>query len=263
MPDRIAVIDAFTDAPFGGNPAVVCLLDGERDAAWMQALAREMNQPAAAFVARADEGFGLRWFATTAELALCGHGTLAAAHLLWEVGAVAGDAAVRFRTGAGPLTCRREGAWVAMDFPAEPPRPADAPPGLVEALGVAPRALARNRLDYLVELADAAAVRALRPDLARLATIPTRGVIVTAPADLPGYDCVSRFFAPAVAIDEDQLTGSAHCALGPYWGARRGTAEIVGYQASSRGGTVRVRLRGERVELLGRAATVLRGTLAG
>lgn len=262
MPDRIALVDAFADAPFAGNPAAVCLLAGPREVGWMQALARELNQPATAFVAEEGDGFALRWFAPTVELALCGHGTLAAAHLLWDEGRVAPGEPVRFTTGAGALVCRHEAGWVAMDFPAEVAEPVAEPPAdLLRALGVAPRAVGRNRLDYLVELADADAVRAARPDFALLRTIPTRGAIVTAPADDGAHDFVSRFFAPSAGLPEDAVTGSAHCALGPHWAARLGRDDLLGRQLSARGGTVRVRPRGARVALLGRATTVLRGEL--
>ncbi len=261
MSDLIAIVDAFSTTPFGGNPAAVCLLAQPRDDAWLRSVARELNMPATAFVSGGDGAYDLRWFTATTELALCGHGTLASAHLLWEEGRVAPDATLRFRTGAGVLTCRREDGWIAMDFPAEPPRPVAAPPDLLRALGVEARVVAQNRLDYLVEVADADAVRALNPDLDLLRTVPTRGVIVTAPSDRADAAFISRFFAPSVAIAEDAVTGSAHCALGPYWAARLGKSDLVGYQASARGGFVRVRVHGDRVDLLGRGLTVLRGAL--
>lgn len=262
MTDRIAIVDAFADAPFSGNPAAVCLLAQPRDAAWMQAFARETNLPATAFVSAGDAGYDLRWFSPTTELAICGHGTFASAHILLTEGHAAPDAPVRFSTGAGTLTCRREGDWLVMDFPAEPPQPVAAVPvELLQALGVKPRVVARNRLDYLVELDSADAVRAVAPDFALLRTVQTRGVIVTARSDSDDYDFISRFFAPSAGVGEDAVTGSAHCALGPYWGARLGKGELVGYQASARGGTVRVRLNGDRVDLLGRGITIMRGTL--
>lgn len=265
MQDVIALVDAFADVPFAGNPAVVCLLAQPRDAAWMQSLARETNAPATAFVVAGDGGEGgydLRWFSPTTELALCGHGTFASAHILFAEGRAAPDQALHFRTGVGTLTCRREGDLIAMDFPAEPPQPVAAVPvELLQALGVQPRAVARNRFDYLVELESAAAVRAVDPDFALLKTVQTRGVIVTAPAGTDDYDFISRFFAPSAGVGEDSVTGSAHCALGPYWGARLGKDDLVGYQASARGGIVRVRLRDDRVDLLGRGLTIMRGIL--
>jgi PhzF family phenazine biosynthesis protein len=257
----VVLIDAFADAPFGGNSAAVCLLDGPADAAWMQRVAAELRQPATAFVWPAADGFGLRWFVAAAELTLCGHGTLAAAHALWEAGHLPRNAPARFETVSGVLIARREGELIVLDFPAEPVRPAEAPPHLIEALGVAPRAVLRGSLDYLVELGSEQAVRAVSPDVDRLRQVETRGVIVTAPAQTAGYDCVSRFFAPRFGLDEDAVTGSAHCAVGPYWGERLGRTTLRAYQASARGGALVVRLDGARVALGGRAVTVLRGAL--
>ena len=228
----------------------------------MQAVAGELQQAATAFVYEQGEGFGLRWFVPGRELQLCGHGTLAAAHALWEAGQLWPDAPARFQTVSGALTARRDGDLIALDFPAEPVEQIPAPPGgLAEALGVGARSVARGRLDYLVEVASEAEVRAVRPDFARLKQIDARGIIVTAPSATSGFDIVSRFFAPSVGIDEDAVTGSAHCLLGPYWAAKLGRETLVGYQASARGGTVRVRVNGARVELGGRALTVLKGSL--
>jgi PhzF family phenazine biosynthesis protein len=271
------LVDAFAEAPFGGNSAAVCLLDSPADPAWMQAVAAEVRQPATAFVWPVGDGFGLRWFVAASELTLCGHGTLAAAHVLWESGRLPLDMPARFQTVGGALAARRDGNLIVLDFPAEPVRPVAPPPHLVEALGIEPRAVSRGRLDYLVELASEEDVRAVRPDFARLRQVETRGVIVTAlAAPGPGapaydgapahdvvsaYDVVSRFFAPSVGLDEDAVTGSAHCAIGPYWGERLGRTTLVAYQASERGGTLTVRLDGSRVELGGPAVTVMRGSL--
>jgi PhzF family phenazine biosynthesis protein len=255
------VVDAFADAPFGGNSAAVCLLPGPADATWMQALAAELRQPATAFVWPVGNGYGLRWFVAAAELRLCGHGTLATAHVLWESGALSLDAPACFETMSGPLAACRDGDLIALDFPAEQMRPVEPPPDLLEALHVEPRAVLRGSMDYLVELGSDAEVRALSPDVRRLRLVETRGVIVTAPAQTDAYDCVSRFFAPSVGLDEDAVTGSAHCAIGPYWGERLGKTTLRAYQASARGGALQVRLDGSRVELAGRAVTVLRGSL--
>jgi PhzF family phenazine biosynthesis protein len=262
-PLPLYVVDAFADRPFTGNAAAVCLLDGPADAAWMQAVAGEMQQAATAFVYEQGEGFGLRWFVPVTELKLCGHGTLAAAHALWEAGQLWPDAPARFHTVSGTLSARRDGDLIALDFPAEPVEQLTAPPaGLAEALGVEARSVARGRLDYLVEVASEAEVRAVRPDFAWLRQIEARGIIVTAAADSgTAHDIVSRFFAPSVGIDEDAVTGSAHCLLGPYWQPKLGRETLVGYQASTRGGTVRVRVTGARVELGGKALTVLNGSL--
>jgi PhzF family phenazine biosynthesis protein len=254
-------VDAFTDRPFTGNPAAVCLLSGPRDDGWMQAVAAEMNLSETAFLHPQADGFSLRWFTPAVEVDLCGHATLAGAHVLWETGQLQPDSPARFFTRSGLLTARREGDRIELDFPAEPEDPVPAPLGLVEALGVTPKYVGKNRFDYLLEVADEESVRRLKPDGRLLATVAARRVIVTSRATSPEYDFVSRFFAPAAGIDEDPVTGSAHCCLGPYWGARLGKGDLVGYQASARGGEVRVRLAGPRIHLGGQAVTVLRGEL--
>jgi len=261
MPVPVLRVDAFADRPFGGNPAAVCFLEAPRDDGWMQQVAAEMNAGATAFIEKQDGEYRLRWFSVAAELELCGHGTLASAHALWETGRLAAGEAARFHTRAGLLTCRRRDDWIEMDFPAEPAAAAEPPAALLDAMGARPRWVGRNRMDFLVELADEAAVRALAPDLARLRTVEARGLIVTARADDGAADFVSRFFAPRVGIDEDPATGSAHCALGPFWGERLDKGGLVGRQVSRRGGLVRVALEGDRVRLAGQAVTVLRGQL--
>jgi PhzF family phenazine biosynthesis protein len=257
---RIFQVDAFTARPFAGNPAAVCLLEQPAGASWMQALAAEMNLSETAFLhPRPDGAFDLRWFTPVVEVDLCGHATLASAHVLWETGALAGDAVARFHTRSGVLSAVRQDDWIEMDFPATPAEPVAAPPDLLEALGVDAVAAGRTRFDYLVEVASEAAVRALQPDFVRLAQAPARGVMVTARA--AEYDFVSRFFAPASGIAEDPVTGSAHCCLGPYWAARLGRTRFIAFQASRRGGIVRVALNGDRVLLGGQAVTVFRGEL--
>ncbi len=258
---RISQIDAFTDTPYAGNPAAVCLLPGARDDAWMQAVARELNLAETAFLLPRGDGFSLRWFTPTVEVDLCGHATLASAHLLWEDGHLDRGVPARFHTRSGLLTAARDGDWIVLDFPATPAAPCEPPPELLQALGARALAVGRTRFDYLVELESETALRALRPDLAALARLSGRGVIVTSPSERPEFDFVSRFFAPAAGVPEDPVTGSAHCALGPYWASRLGKDSLVGYQASARGGVVRVRTAGERVLLGGRAVTVLRGEL--
>ncbi len=261
MGTRIFHVDSFADRPFTGNPAAVCLFPGTTDDAWMHDVAQEMNLAATAFVEQDAEGFALRWFSSKVELSLCGHGTLAAAHILWEGGHAAGDQPIRFQTLAGTVLARRDRDWIHLDFPAEPADETVPPPALVRALSVEPVYVGANRLDHLVVVDAEKTVRALRPDLALLATVPTRGVIVTALSTSSEYSFVSRYFAPAAGIDEDQVTGSAHCCLGPFWGKRLALTEMLAYQASPRGGVVRVRLAGERVHLGGRAVTILRGEL--
>jgi PhzF family phenazine biosynthesis protein len=258
---RITQVDAFTDTPFAGNPAVVCLLPAPRDEGWMQKVAREMNLSETAFLVPQADGYALRWFTPAVEVVLCGHATLASAHVLWEDGHLPAGRQARFHTKSGLLTGDRAGEWIELDFPAKREEPAPAPAGLAEALGAAPKYIGRNQFDYLVEVDGEATVRGLKPDHGALGALPVHGVIVTARADSPGYDFVSRFFAPGSGVAEDPVTGSAHCALGPFWQSRLGKRELVAYQASPRGGVVRVRVAGERVMLGGKAVTVLRGEL--
>ena len=255
-------IDAFTDAPFGGNPAAVCLLDGfEATDAWMQNVAAEMNLSETAFLRRNDGDWSLRWFTPTIEVALCGHATLASAHALLEEGLLRRGDTARFHTNSGVLSATSTGDFIEMNFPAKAAAPSAPAEGLIEALGMHPLHVGRNEFDYLVELASEDDVRSIRPDHTMLRRIPVRGVIVTSRASTPRFDFVSRFFAPGSGIDEDPVTGSAHCALGPYWAPRLGKQQLIGYQASPRGGVVRVTMTGDRVLLAGRAVTVFRGEL--
>jgi len=258
---RITQVDAFTDTPFAGNPAAVCLLQAPRDEGWMLSVAREMNLSETAFLVRTADGYDLRWFTPSVEVALCGHATLASAHVLWEDGHLPSARQARFHTKSGLLTGDRAGEWIELDFPAKREERAPAPAGLAEALGVTPKYVGKNQFDYLVEVDGEVTVRRLTPNHAMLATLPVRGVIVTSRADSAGYDFVSRFFAPGSGVPEDPVTGSAHCALGPYWQSRLGKSDFVAYQASPRGGVVRVRVAGDRVKLGGQAVTVLRGEL--
>ena len=266
------VVDAFAEAPFSGNPAGVVLLERPADPRWMQLVAREMNHAETAFVhpesSRGDGSWRLRWFTPTVEEDLCGHATLATAHVLWESGRLAPAATARFLTRSGELTARRLAAGaIELDFPAEVAREEAPPAALLPALRLPapPRFIGRNRLDWLVELSEPGAeatLRALKPDLAVLATIERRGVIVTCAATRPGpIDFLSRFFAPADGVPEDPVTGSAHCALAPHWAARLGRSTLTGFQASERGGTVGVELAGARVLLRGRAITTVKGEL--
>jgi PhzF family phenazine biosynthesis protein len=262
MPQSIVQVDAFTSAPYGGNPAGVCVLAQTRDDAWMQLVAREMNLAETAFVQpRSDQDFDLRWFTPTVEVDLCGHATLASAHVLWESGQLAAARTARFHTRSGLLTATRRGDWIELDFPATPDEPVDPPAGLVESLGVSARYVGRSRFDYLIEVDDEAAVVAVRPEFGRLKDVDARGAIVTSRASSPGVDFVSRYFAPAFGIDEDPATGSTHCCLGPFWSARTGKREFVAHQLSARRGVVHVAVDGDRVRLAGQAVTVLRGEL--
>jgi PhzF family phenazine biosynthesis protein len=258
---RIIQVDAFTNQPYSGNPAAVCVLPGPRDDRWMHDVAREMNLSETAFLLRQADGFNLRWFTPAVEVDLCGHATLASAHVLWEEGHLKPNEQARFHTRSGLLTAERRGDWIELNFPATPDQPAEAPAELARALGATLTYVGKSRFDYLVEVDAEETVRSLNPDFTLLKTLPIRGLIVTSRAASPEYDFVSRFFAPGSGVDEDPVTGSAHCCLGPFWNQRLNKTEFVAYQASARGGVVRVRLSGDRVHLGGQAVTVLRGEL--
>jgi PhzF family phenazine biosynthesis protein len=258
---KIFQVDAFTDRKFAGNPAAVCLLNEPRAEQWMLDMAREMNVSATAYLRKQDDGFNLRWFTTTVELTLCGHGTLASAHVLWETGQLKETDEARFLTQSGLLTARRKSDWIELDFPAQRAEKAEAPGGLEHALGASARYVGRNALDYLIEVESEKVLRGIQPDFAALKTLGVRGVIVTSLSDSPDYDFISRFFAPGVGIDEDPVTGSAHCCLGPYWANHLKKNKLTAYQASRRGGVVHVRVDGDRVYLGGQAVTVMRGEL--
>jgi PhzF family phenazine biosynthesis protein len=254
-------VDSFTDKPFHGNPAGVCILEKPADEAWMQNVAMEMNLSETAFLYSTEDGYNLRWFTPTVEVDLCGHATLASAHILFELGTLPSGQEARFQTKSGLLTARKNSDWIEMNFPATPAKPAPAPPDLESALGVLSLWTGQSQFDYLVEVESEDEVRNLNPDFAALKEMGVRGVIVTSQSSTPGFDFVSRFFAPSAGVDEDPVTGSAHCALCPYWESKLGKSEMVGYQASRRGGIVRVRREGDRVILGGQAVTVMRGEM--
>lgn len=258
---RCLQVHAFTDRPFSGNPAAVCLLEHERDSQWMQAVATEMNLSETAFVRPLSDGFELRWFTPTVEVALCGHATLASAHALWTEGVVAGDELIRFHTESGVLTGARQADLIELDFPAMPVRSTDPSEELCRALGATASFVGQSKYDMLVLVESEQSLRALQPDFLRLREMPMRGVAVTSPSDDPRFDFVSRYFAPGAGVDEDPVTGSAHCCLGPFWSERLGKVEMTAFQASARGGIVRVRVSADRVYLGGRAVTVMRGVL--
>lgn len=267
MPQSITQVDAFTDRPFRGNPAAVCVLDKPRDESWMQAVAAEMNLAETAFLVREPENdsavFRLRWFTPVVEVDLCGHATLASAHVLWTEGHLALESPALFETRSGRLVARRREDWIELDFPATPvstEKPAD-PAACAAVLGVPVRFAGHSKFDVLAEVESEAVLLGLEPDFVRLAAMPVRGLIATARASRPGFDFVSRFFAPSVGINEDPVCGSAHCCLGPYWGDRLGKRELLAYQASRRGGVIDIRLRGDRVALAGQAVSVLKGEL--
>lgn len=261
-PVRIVTVDAFTNVPFAGNPAAVCVLAEPRPDAWLRNVAREMNLSETAFLVPRNGDFDLRWLTPAVEVDLCGHATVASAHVLWEDGHLPEGKQARFHTRSGLLTADRAGEWIELDFPVKIATAAEPPAEMLPALGVtSPVAVTRNVFDYMVEIESEQELRALQPDHSTLRKVSARGIIVTARSSSPEFDFVSRFFAPGSGIDEDPVTGSAHTALGPYWGAKLGKTEMVGYQASARGGVVRVRLNGERVILGGQAVTVMQASL--
>ena len=262
----IVQVDAFTDTPFAGNPAAVCVLSEPKEDAWMLNVAREMNLSETAFLLPEGDGFRLRWFTPTVEMDLCGHATLASAHALWTEGHLPLETEARFQTRSGLLTAKRQGDWIELNFPAARSTPIQPPAGLAAALSTSIQQMSQNSLGYLVEVESEAIVRQLNPDFAQLKTFPVHGIIVTSRGN-SAYDFVSRFFAPAIGIAEDPVTGSAHCCLAPYWSDRLQKTEFLAYQASARGGVLKVRYldqkdnQPDRVFLLGQAVTVLRGEL--
>lgn len=255
-------VDAFADGPFSGNPAAVVLLPGAAETSWMHKVAAEMNLSETAFLTRRSEGeFDLRWFTPAVEVDLCGHATLASAHALWQGGHAPASAPLQFHTKSGVLTATPAGGWIELDFPAMHVKATEPPDGLLDALRAQARYVGRSKFDYLVEVGSEDTVRDLKPDFVALRTLPVRGVIVTSQASTPGWDFVSRFFAPGSGIDEDPVTGSAHCALAPYWSTKLGKTDFIARQLSARGGTLRLSLVGDRVKLRGQATSVLRGEL--
>ena len=255
-------VDAFTDRLFGGNPAAVTVLPEPMPDAWMQSFAQEMNLSETAYLQGRDDGsFDLRWFTPTVEVALCGHATIASAHTLWQTGMLKPNEIARFYTKSGLLTATKRGDWIELDFPATHVTEAPAPAGLLESLGVEPSFIGRSKFDYLLEVHEEE-LHALAPKFGKLAKVEARGLIVTSKSADSTYDFQSRFFAPASGVNEDPVTGSAHCALTPYWSAKLGKTSMLARQASRRTGIVKVELKGDRVLLSGQAVTVLTATLS-
>jgi PhzF family phenazine biosynthesis protein len=253
MPTTLHIIDAFTDKPFSGNPAAVCLLERPADEVWMKQVAREMNLSETAFLYPIEGGFLLRWLTPSVEVDLCGHATLASAFALWETGVLSVGETARFYTRSGWLTCQHEGDWIAMDFPAVACQPCRAPVGLADSLDCELLACGSNGMDYLVEVVNETVLRGLKPNFTALSVLPVRGIIATCRSESTDFDFLSRFFAPAAGVNEDPVTGSAHCALGPYWQSKLHQSDFTAYQASERGGTVKLRVDGDRVILRGQA----------
>jgi len=260
---RIYQVDSFTDRAFSGNPAGVCILESAADEEWMQNVAREMAISETSFLYPENGGYNLRWFAPDAEVDLCGHGTLATAHILWEKNYLERDETASFFTKSGLLTARLKGEWIELDFPVLPEESLDAPEGLLESLGIEAKYVGMNEFDYIVEVESESELRSMEPDLSMLAKVTTRGVIVTSLCESEEYDFVSRLFAPAIGIPEDPVTGSAHCCLGPYWMKKLGKDTFNAYQASARGGSLKVKVERDRVILSGQAVTVLEGNIFG
>lgn len=263
MKQTIVQVDAFTDRPFQGNPAAVCVLQSPQDIQWMQSVAQEMNLSETAFLLKQDQSYSLRWFTPTTEVPLCGHATLASAHVLWTEGYASTGQSIQFETKSGILTARYEDDWIELNFPAN--RSLDIPPitKLGDALGVPLKTFLYNSLGYLVEVATPQQVKQLKPNFTLLDKLPISNVIVTSRGEPDSeYDFVSRFFAPGLGIDEDPVTGAAHCCLAPYWRDRLQQDQFVAYQASARGGVVKINYDGgDRVFLQGQAVTVMRGEL--
>lgn len=263
MKQTIVQVDAFTDRPFQGNPAAVCVLPSSQDDRWMQSVAKEMNLSETAFLLKQDRAYSLRWFTPTTEVPLCGHATLASAHVLWTEGYASTGQSIQFETKSGTLTAKYQDDWIELDFPVNFSQ--DIPPitKLADALGVPLKTVLYNSLGYLVEVATAEQVEQLQPNFTLLKQLPISNVIVTSKGSQDSeYDFVSRFFAPGLGIDEDPVTGAAHCCLAPYWRDRLQQDRYLAYQASARGGVVKIHYDGgKRVALQGQAVTVMRGEL--
>lgn len=258
---RYFVVDAFTNRPFAGNPAAVVPLDHWKDDRWLQNVAMEMNLSETAFLVPNADGYDLRWFTPKAEVDLCGHATIASAVALARLGKLPDGSRVTFSTRSGVLSAERQGSRIALDFPALIPEQCEPAPGLLDSLNVAAKCVSKSKFDFLIEVPSESVLRDIKPDFKQLASVKCRGVIVTALSDDPRFDFVSRFFAPAVGVDEDPVTGSAHCLLAPYWAARLGRSRMLAYQASARGGIVHVEVHGERVVLGGEGVIFATGEL--
>lgn len=262
MAQSVVQVDAFTNVPFRGNPAAVCVMETAESDEWMQQVAAEMNLSETAFVTQCNGEFGLRWFTPVVEIDLCGHATLASAHVLWSEGYVTEREEIRFRTHSGLLTATLSEDWIQLNFPTQPVQSIDAPPLLLEAVGVEVLGAYANDVNYLVELPAEDELRSLQPDFSKLRKLPLQGVIVTCRGEKGSkYDFLSRYFAPKAGINEDPVTGSSHCSLSPFWSERLQKSDCLAYQASARGGVLKVGNLGDRVSISGQAVTVLRGEL--
>jgi PhzF family phenazine biosynthesis protein len=263
MNQIITQVDAFTNQPFAGNPAAVCVLESAKSDEWMLNVAQEMNLSETAFLLKQDDGYNLRWFTPAVEVPLCGHATLASAHVLWSEGHLLPDKAAHFYTKSGLLVAKLQGDWIQLDFPVNYSQPTEAPPELNQALGIPFKSVHINSLGYLIEVESEELVRDLQPNFQLLKNITPGCAIVTAQGAINSqYDFISRFFAPGLGVNEDPVTGAAHCCLASFWRSRLHKNEFLAFQASKRGGVVKVNYTGdERVFLSGQAVTVMRGEL--
>ena len=262
MKQTIIQVDAFTNKPFTGNPAAVCVLPSPQDDEWMQNVAKEMNLSETAFLVKQEDGYSLRWFTPATEVPLCGHATLASSHVLWSENHLSADESARFYTKSGLLIAKKQEDWIELDFPANPSEAISTPMELSEALGVPVKTVMKNSLGYLVEVESEELVRNIEPNFTILAKQFPEVIVTSLAENSSKYDFVSRFFCPGLGINEDPVTGAAHCCLAPYWRNKLNKDEFLAYQASSRGGVVKVKYPGEdRVYLKGQAVTVLRGEI--
>lgn len=257
---KIFQVDSFTNELFKGNPAAVCMFAEDESDQWMQSMAGEMNLSETAFLKQSAAGYDLRWFTPTTEVDLCGHATLAAAHILWESGELDLNQEAKFFTRSGILKATKMGSWIQLDFPLEEDNEVKPPKELIDGLKVPFTYVGKNRMDYIVEVESEAILRDLNPDKDTLCKLTNRGVIVTCKSEDDKFDFVSRFFAPALGIDEDPVTGSAHCCLGPYWKRKSGQDQFIAYQASARGGMLKLTVS-DRVYISGQAKTVFSGKM--
>ncbi|NQX58340.1 PhzF family phenazine biosynthesis protein [Paenibacillus qinlingensis] len=255
----IYVVDAFTDKIFKGNPAAVCLTSEPLDEELMQQIASEMNLSETAFMFPQQDGYSLRWFTPHSEVDLCGHATLASAHILWETGGLSLSQRANFYTKSGLLTAFKHDSWIQLNFPSEPVLACEYPSELIDALQIHPLFVGRNRFDYFIEVESEDIIKRLSPNFSLLQTIQTRGINVTSRSQ--EYDFVSRCFFPAVGVNEDPVTGSSHCGLAPYWGKKLNKTDMYAYQASARGGLLQIRLDENRVLMSGQAVTVMKSEL--
>ncbi len=257
---NIYIVDAFTDKPYKGNPAAVCILESTKSDEWMQSVANEMNLSETAFLFENEGEFSLRWFTPEAEVDLCGHATLASAHILLSQYLLM-NREIRFKTKSGLITAEKVGDWIQMNFPLEIEEPCDPPLELIEGLNVEFKYVGKNRLDYIIEVENEELLKSLRPDFNLLKLVQSRGIIVTCKSDRSEIDFVSRCFYPSVGVNEDPVTGSAHCCLGPYWQKKLDKSELNALQLSKRGGFLKLSVLETRILISGQAVTTLSGKL--